>query len=71
MLPGGAQSSLVSTAILGADGMRTGGAGTGRDGGDDDGSGGLVGDGGGGSSAGKTMDASAEGGIGMEEDADG
>lgn len=69
MLPGGAQSSLVSTAILGADGMRTGGAGTGRGGGDDDGSGGGGG-GGGGSSAGKTMDASAEG-IGMEEDADG
>ncbi|CAM9631452.1 unnamed protein product, partial [Ectocarpus sp. 8 AP-2014] len=58
MLPGGAQSSLVSTAIVAADAMRVRGT-PGRGEEEDDGSGGVGG--GGGSSAGKTMDASAEG----------
>ncbi|CAM9133454.1 unnamed protein product [Ectocarpus sp. 6 AP-2014] len=57
MLPGGAQSSLVSTAIVAADAMRVRGTPGGEE--EDDGSGGVGG--GGGSSAGKTMDASAEG----------
>lgn len=58
MLPEGAQSSLVSTAIVAADAMRVRGAAReGEEG--DDGSGGVGG--GGGSSGGKTMDASAEG----------
>lgn len=61
MLPGGAQSSLVSTAIVRADGLRTGGA-------DDNGSGGA---GGSGSSAGKTIEASAEGIAVGEMDSDG
>lgn len=66
MMPGGAQSSLVSTAIVAAD--AAGMMGAGARGVGDTGSGGVGG--GGGSSGGKTIEASAEG-MAVEEDNDG
>lgn len=64
MLPGGAQSSLMSTAIVAADDPGAGG----DEYGDDGASGG---DGGGGSSGGKTIEASAEGSPAADGDSDG